>query len=203
MTAMDFSTSDWSFSLEERPDVNLKIDGDILPYITSADAWKQYNNPVIYEADKLTREWLEILSKNTKWCRTQSMRKYTFRQIFEQLHGRPYDVKKDAKITNAYAKVFTYYSSRVLKHGTEIDGKHYTKPVYVISPKRLKCAPYSLKLRLEWLAERDQIPSWKNMKLPVDMPQGTARNPKTAENMERRQRLAKDRYNERYRDRSR
>lgn len=199
---MDFTTGDWEFKLDDTPDIKLPVESGILPYITSPEAWKQYNNPVIYEADKLMREWMAALSKDKQWRSKQSMRKYTFKQIFEQLHGRPYDCKKDGKLTNAYAKVFTYYSSRVLKHGTDIDGKHITKPVYVISPRRLNCAPYSLKLRLEWLSEQGKIPSWKNMKLPVDMPQGTARNPKTAENMERRSKLAKERYNERYADRN-
>ena len=200
---MDFSTDDWSFCFEEEPDIKIASDEAILPYITEAEAWKQYNNPIIYEADKLTREWLAALCKDKKWCRTQKMRKYSFRQIFEQLHGRPYNGKSDAKLTNAYAKVFSYYSSRVHKHGTDHTGKQSSNALYVISPRRLSSPPYSLKLRLEWMAEQGIVPTHRNMKLPVDMPQGTARNPRTAANMERRSRLAKDRYNERYADRAR
>lgn len=199
---MDFSTPDWEFSLDDTPEVKLGSDPVALPFLSDPEAWKQYNNNDIYEADKLMREWLAVMKTNKKWCRTQNMRKYTFAMLFEQLKGRKYDVKKDCRITNAYAKVFTWYSTRVLKKGTSIYGKTYTKPVYVVSPKRLDQYPYSLKLRLEFLSEQGIIPTTRNMKLPKDMPQGTARNPKTAANMERRQRLAKDRYNERYKDRA-
>lgn len=198
---MDFSTSDWSFSFEEKPDVKIKSDTEVLPWVSSAEAWRQYNNQDLYEADKLVREWIALMKQNKKWCNTTKMRRYTFKMIFEQLYGREYDQKTDAKWINIYSKVLTWYSSRVLK-GTSINGKNTSKTVYVISPTRLKNPPYSLKLRLEWLAEQGKIPTNKNMRLPKDMPVGTARNKKTAENMERRRQLGRERYNARYADRA-
>lgn len=59
--------------------------------------------------------------------------------------------------------------------------------------------PYSLKLRLEWLGEKGDIPTWSNMAVPKDdLEPGHARNYKTEKNMERRREQARARYNERY-----
>ena len=67
-----------------------------------------------------------------------------------------------------------------------------------------KQKPYSLKLRLEMYREQGIIPSVNNMKIPHDKmlcKPGHAINARTNANMEKRSQLARERYNERYKDR--
>lgn len=194
---MDFTTDDWSFCFDDPVEVKLGTDPEILPYISSPEAWRQYNDDRVYEADKLTREWIAVLSKSNKWKASKGMRRYTFSMIFGQIMGRPYDCKRDAKMTNAFSRVFAYYSSRVQKQGV-IAGKAYTKTIYTISPARLRKPPYSLRLRLEWMADQGMIPDSRNMALPKDLKPGHARNPKTEENMRRRREEGRKRYAGRY-----
>ena len=175
---------------------------ELLPYLASADRWEQYNNPVVYEIDSLVRQWIETMSKSKAWSRTTSMRRYTMSMVFEQIYGRKYDCSKDAKIVKPLTTILAYYSTKIQKSGS-INNKVYTKTIYTISPSRLRKPPYSLKLRLEWLEERGELPTWRGMALPKeDLKPGHARNPKTEANMERRREAGRARYNERYKDRN-
>jgi len=199
---MDFTTDDWEFRLDDTPaDVSISTNEELLPFISTTKAWEQYSDPVIYETDKLIRDWISIMRKNSRWCSNVYRRKYTMSMIFEQIYGRPYDQKIDAKKTNKMQKVLAYYSTRV-QTGGSIDRKKYTKTIYTISPKRVDKPPYSLRLRVEWLAEQGKIPTYQNMRMPKDdLEPGHARNPRTDKNMQRRREQARKIYVERYKGR--
>ena len=171
---------------------------ETLPYLASADRWEQYNNETVYTLDSLVRQWIATMAKSKAWCNSAKKRRYTMSMVFEQIYGRKYDSTKDAKIVKPLTSILAYYSTRVQKSGS-INGKTYTKTIYTISQRRLGKPPYSLKLRLEWLSERGELPTWRGMALPKDdLKPGHARNPKTEANMERRREAGKARYNERY-----
>ena len=198
---MEFSITgdDWEFNLGNVPvKPEPVIDPKVMPWITDHRAWEQYQNNDVYEVDCLIRGWVEACSKNSEWARSYKKRRYTMGMVIEQVYGRKWDASVDSKKTSIFKKVLSYYSSRIQKE-TYIKGKKVRKTVYTISPGRLKKPPYSLRLRLEWLAERGEIPSVWNMKLPEDdLTPGHARNPKTDANMARRRRKAQDIYNARY-----
>ena len=191
---------DWVFDLEgEKPQKpELAYDDKLVPLLSNPKVWEQFQNPVVYEIDCLIRKWIELCSHNVKWARAAKYRKYTIGMVVEQIYGRKWDQSKDGSRTYLYSRIIAYYSSRIQKEAY-IAGKRVKKTVYTISPARLSKPPYSLRLRLEWLAERGEVPNAWNMKLPEDdLKKGHARNPKTDANMERRRREAKDKYNERY-----
>lgn len=174
---------------------------DVLPYIDGRRAWEQYTNPFVYEFDKLVREFIIKMSESSSWRTQIKKRKYTYSMIIERLYNRPYDSKIDSGNGKQASRILAYYSSKIQKQGF-IDGKHYSKHVYTLSPTRVKRQPYSLRLRLEWLQEQGKLPTYLNMKLPKDdLTPGHARNKRTNANMERRTAEAKARYNERYKDR--
>lgn len=194
---------DWRFDLSAEPEKPKLADPNLSHWLGDAERWKQYTNERVYEADCLVRQWIAEMSTNVKWRTSAKLRRYTMAMVFEQLYGRPYDHSRDAKMQAVLPKVLAYYSTKVQKSAS-INGKFTSKTVYTISPGRLKKPPYSLRLRVEWLAERGEVPGPHNMCLPKDkLKPGHARNPRTNANMERRSREAKDRYNERYRDRNR
>lgn len=172
------------------------LSGEAIPYITTSEAWEQYSNATIYEADKRIREWIGTMTKNREWTKSCKHRRYTFSMLFEILFGRKYDQSKDQKNVYPLTKIFAYYSTRIQKSGS-IGGRTYSKTIYTIGSKRHELPPYSLKLRTEWLIENEEVPTFRNMKLPKDdLQPGHARNPKTEANMERRRAQGKERWNE-------
>ena len=172
------------------------IDKAALPYIVKTEAWDQFNNPVVYQTDMLLREFISIMGKDTYWKRHMMSRKYTYGMLFKILFGRDYDPKKDRKHTYVITKLFAYYSTRIQKEFYK-DGKKKNRTAYTIMANVDDKPPYSLKLRLEWLAAKGEIPCWQNMQMPKDnLKAGHARNPKTEANMERRREEARKRYNE-------
>lgn len=183
------------------------IADNVARVIGDPKAWEQYNNNWLYEAEKALRNWIEVMCTNKKWTRTPKMRKYTFKQVWEQVFGISYD-KSDQKQgkQRLWIELLSHYSSRILRHHWSSEKQRMVRhPAYYISPKRVhsdQVMPYSLKLRVEWLAQQGKIPTEYNMRLPKRtlMP-GHARNPKTDANMERRRELGRKIYNERYRDR--
>lgn len=195
-----FTTDNWSFDLDgDKPEkIEVATDNQALPWLTDPKAWEQYQNNRVYEVDSAVRNWIKICSENKEWKRSYRKRRYTMGMVIEQIYGRKWDYKKDAKHSHIFAKVLAYYSSKIQKEAY-ISGKKVTRTVYTIAPSRLKKPPYSLRLRLEWLAERGEVPDAYNMKLPKDdLGKGHARNPKTDANMARRRKEARDRYNARY-----
>ena len=187
----------WSLYDEEPIETgNDVIDKAALPYIVKTEAWNQFNNPVVYQTDMLLREFISVMGKDQYWRRHTLSRKYTYGMLFKLLFGRDYDPKKDSKHTYVITKLFAYYSTRI-QNDCYKDGKKKTKTAYTIMANVDDKPPYSLKLRLEWLAARGDVPCWQNMQMPKDnLKPGHARNPKTEANMERRREEARKRYNE-------
>lgn len=200
---VDFTTDDWSFRLdgaekmpeEDKPRCMIEM----LPYVSSPEKWEQYCDEFVYEADKAVRAWIEKMMDNPSWKQPNPRnRRYTAGMIFEQAFGRKW-TDSDNKYGTRWSKILQYYSSKIQKEAS-INGKKYTKNVYTISVSRFKrVAPFSLKLRLEWMANRGILPNNSNMRLPRDtLKPGHARNKRTDANMERRRQQARDRFNERY-----
>ena len=157
--------------------------------------WDQYQDPVIYDLEIKLREWIEEMSKNPQWRNKTINRRYTYKDLWEQVTGTKYDQKTNAKYTVKFSRLLGWYSSRIQKGGS-LRGKKCNHKIYTISPKRLNCAPYCLKLRLRWLRENGIIPDNYNMKRPTDLKPGHARNPRTEKNMEKKREEGRRRYNE-------
>lgn len=173
-------------------------------YLAGADRWANWCDDTLYECDCLVRQLFEAKKDDPRWNQSNARyRRFTTGMVFEMIFGRKYENGRDAKAASRLSQVLAYYSTRVAKSGS-INGKKYTKTIYTLSPKRYRTKPpYSLRLRLEWLQERGELPTWRNMAVPKDdLKPGHARNKRTDENMERRREQAKRRYNERYRDRA-
>lgn len=178
-------------------------DGYQAAFLADPELWANWEDQRLYDAEVAIRGWMERMSENPKWARTNAKcRRYTFSMVFELITGERYDQKRHMRYVHAWTMVLSYYSSRVQKGGS-INGRPYTKTIYNLSPKRLSRPPLSLRLRFEWLAERGVKPTEANMRNPQNdiLRPGHARNPRTDERMRQRREEARARYNERYRDR--
>jgi len=195
----------WSLLQEEQIEQGDFIHRNALPYINDPKAWKQFHNPVLYETEVRLRNFIEEMSHDNQWRKDKYKRTYTFKMLFELLYGREYDGSKgkDCKYVYVLTKLFAYYSTSIKKDYYDRErGKARNKTCYVLSTKGHEKPPYSLKLRLEWLEAKGELPNFSNMKLPKDdLKPGHARNPKTEANKERRRQLARERYNEYQRQR--
>lgn len=188
---------EWRFDFEDPKPPKIE-NVELLPYLGEPDRWEQYTDAMTYEMDSMIREWIATMCKVPSWKRSYRNRRYTMSMVIEQVYGRPYDQAKDQKRVMRLSRILAYYSTRV-QNGGSINGKSYAKTIYTISPNRLNKPPYSLKLRLEWLAERGEVPTHRNMALPKDdLKPGHARNPRTEKNMEKRREQARQRYRDRY-----
>lgn len=202
-----------SFSLEEEtPTIESGTeqvhDPHALVHISDPKAWANYSDPILYQLDKRMREWLEEMCQDKAWVGTSrkatNSRRYTFATLWAILFNREYDQKKDSKWVVKASRVFKYYSSKVQKGGWDPhSNKQKSKTIYTISPARFKKnPPYSLKLRVEWLAAQGADPNGWNMKTPKDdLAPGHARNPRTDANMEARRAEGRRRFNEYQRNR--
>jgi hypothetical protein len=203
-----FTTTDdggWIFDLSDPEPPKVCSDTlEMAPILGTAAHWENFGNTGLYNWEKLIREWILKHAENAKWARTTKERRYTLKMVVEEITGEPYEQAKYAKDIVWIKKMLEYYSTHVQK-GATINGKKYTKTVYTVSPNRVKKQkPYSLKLRLEMYREQGIIPSVNNMKIPHDKmlcKPGHAINARTNANMEKRSQLARERYNERYKDR--
>ena len=173
------------------------IDNAALPFLVDRKAWDNYTDDVTYDADKRMRAWMREMCNDQRWVKGYKLRRYMYKQLFRILYGREYDYKTDAKYTYKLQRVFAYYSSSIRTAAKNDDGKWCAKPAYIISPKRLKCPPYSLKLRYEEFAEQGIMPDRYNMAVPKDnLATGHARNPQIDEAMQKRKQQKRERYNE-------
>lgn len=187
------------------------IDRTILPYISDPLAWKNYENRQLYDAEIELRKFIIQQREIPKWRNTVAPRRYTFKMLFEILFHREYDQHTDMKSMYMLKKLFAYYSTKItnsftdgnLKNGQK--GYHKNTKAYHLSAKDpTDKRPYSLRLRIEWLAERGQVPTAANMKLcKDDLEPGHARSKKTEENIERRRKAARERYRVYQQDRKR
>ncbi len=202
---------EWEFSFDDTPEIPdlpvhdpLTPQGPVTPgYLEGAGKWENYSDNVVYELESLLRKWLAIKVESEEWKKDKRgyFRRFTCGMVYECLYGHPPDMKnKDDQVKlRRMPKLLAYYSTRIQKEGS-VRGKKLTKKIYTISPKLYKQRPpYNLKLRIEWLAEKGELPTWHNMMLPKDdLKAGQARNPKTNENMRLRRERARQKFNDKY-----
>lgn len=185
---------------EERKKTEMKpITGQIAAMLGDPKVWENYENHELADAEEALRSWIEEMSRLPKWRTTNAKcRRYTFSMLFELVTGEKYVHSRHAGKTRMWANLFRYYSSRVQKSAS-INGKQYNKTVYVISPQRLKKPPFSVRLRIPWLAEHDIAIDARTIYGPLndDIKPGHARNPRTEENMRRRREEGRKRYERR------
>lgn len=173
------------------------IQSAAIPYIATPKAWDQYTDAALYDAEVKLRAWLTEMGKNPTFKKMRNARTFKFSQVFHILFGRPYDSKKDAKYATKLSRLFRYYCSNTKPYFYDKEsGKYQSKTSFVFSLARLKKPPYSIRLRFEWMAERGEVPTAANMRLPEDIEIGRARNPLTEANREKRREAGRQRYNE-------
>lgn len=159
------------------------------PLLTTPQAWENYSDDLIYEADKRLRQWADNMKSTWKGRRGRD-RRYQFTDLCKIL-GIDSEVKT-RKNYNAMSRLFAYYSSKVIKETTINNVRK--KKVYCLSLTRLKKPPYSLKLRLEQMQDEG---TWHQFQLPKDdLDVGHARNPRTEENIKRRAAKSREAFNE-------
>lgn len=185
---------------EERKKPEMKpITGQIAAMLGDPKVWENYENHELADAEEALRSWIEEMSRLPKWRTTNAKcRRYTFSMLFELVTGEKYVHSRHAGKTRMWANLFRYYSSRVQKSAS-INGKQHNKTVYVISPQRLKKPPFSVRLRIPWLAEHGIAIDARTIYGPLndDIKPGHARNPRTEENMRRRREEGRKRYERR------
>ena len=170
--------------------------GQAAVFLADPDIWKNYESDLLVEVETMLRDWMIEMSKLPAWKTTNAKkRKYTFSMVFELVTGERYDQKKHANQIKAWTTLLRYYSSRVQKSGN-INGRFYSKTVYMLSPARLKRPPYSVRLRIPWLIEHGYAIDKRTMEnLNHDLCEpGHARNPRTDANMRQRSKEARKRY---------
>lgn len=170
--------------------------GQAAAFLADPDIWKNYESDLLVEVETMLRDWMTEMSKLPAWKTTNAKRrKYTFSMVFELVTGERYDQKKHANQIKAWTTLLRYYSSRVQKSGN-INGRFYSKTVYMLSPARLKRPPYSIRLRIPWLIEHGYAIDKRTMEnLNHDLCEpGHARNPRTEANMRQRSKEARRRY---------
>lgn len=203
------SNGDWSFKFGddfEKPKLS-DAPSPAAPYMEGPGRWDNYTDKYLYEVESLVRQFFESKKDDYVWrISNTKYRRFTVKMFFQVLYGRDYNHStsstEDRKRFNRLQRIMRYYSSRIQNEGHILGKRHKTR-VYTLSPKRYrKLQPYSLRLRMEWLAERGEVPTWYNMKVYNEtLKPGHARNPRVDANMERRREKAREVYNERYRDR--
>lgn len=216
----EFTTTNdggWVFDFESKPNVpNLPVHDPLeqqgpqrtVGYLEGPGKWENYSDDVLYEVESLFRKFMDDKAYSEEWMNDKRgyWRRYTCGMMFEQLYGRKVDIKDhtDQLRLRRLVKILSYFSTRIQKEGS-IRGKKLTKSIYTISPRLYKTKPpYCLKIRLQWLQKKGELPCWQNMKLPKDdLKPGQARNKKTNENMRIRRERARELYNKRYADRKR
>ena len=173
------------------------VDFRVTPYIADPEAWKQYSDDALYDAEKRLRSWLGEMALSPTFKSKRGARTFQFAQVFQILFGRAYNQKTDGRYSTPLSRLFRYYCSRTGKSVYDKEtGKQKSKTSYTFSAARVKRPPYSLRLRLEWLLEQGMIPTAENMKLPKDIAIGKARNPYTEAHREEQREAGRKHYNE-------
>lgn len=188
--------ADMASEASKKPIERKPLVGQAAAFLADPDIWKNYENDLLAEVETMLRDWMTEMSKLSAWNTTNAKkRKYTFSMVFELVTGERYDQKKHANQIKTWTTLLRYYSSRVQKSGN-INGRFYSKTVYMLSPARLKRPPYSIRLRIPWLIEHGHAIDKRTMEnLNHDLCEpGHARNPRTEANMRQRSKEARQRY---------
>lgn len=188
--------ADMASEASRKPIERKPLVGQAAAFLADPDIWKNYENDLLAEVETMLRDWMTEMSELSAWKTTNAKkRKYTFSMVFELVTGERYDQKKHANQIKTWTTLLRYYSSRVQKSGN-INGRFYSKTVYMLSPARLKRPPYSIRLRIPWLIEHGHAIDKRTMEnLNHDLCEpGHARNPRTEANMRQRSKEARQRY---------
>ena len=188
--------ADMASEASRKPVERKPLVGQAAAFLADPDIWKNYENDLLAEVETMLRDWMTEMSELSAWKTTNAKkRKYTFSMVFELVTGERYDQKKHANQIKTWTTLLRYYSSRVQKSGN-INGRFYSKTVYMLSPARLKRPPYSIRLRIPWLIEHGHAIDKRTMEnLNHDLCEpGHARNPRTEANMRQRSKEARQRY---------
>lgn len=202
MAAFTTTGDDWVFDLGNLPE---KIELPDKPnmatgYLEVPGRWENYSDRILYDIESRLRKFLASKEEDPHWTWARTTyRKFTVGMMYEILYGEKWDPHTCGPYAHRMNRVMAHYSTKIQKEGV-IRGKRYKKKIYTLSLSRYhKVTPYSLRLRLEWLADKGELPTMENMRLPKETLQpGHARNPKTEANMQRRVEAGRKRYNERY-----
>lgn len=212
MTATNDPFANGAFSLERPVETNIRNKGRGVKTLdaagdrivelmkTTPESWKNYTDPFLYEYEKDLRAWFAVqLKENPAFTarKNAKYRKYTLSMMMQELYGRPYTRELDGKLRLRMHKVLQHYSSKVTKSYTAPDGTHKNTAAYTFSIKRIQeQPPYSMKLRLEYLQERGQIPTKQNMLLHTEeLKPGHARSKKTEAHLQARVQRGKENWN--------
>lgn len=192
-------TSGKKYSLEEQSDLNIKgpkAEPQVPVYLQSPKAWKNYTNQALYDAEVALRKWFDIKMKDENWKKNRFARRYKCSMLIEEIFGRPYDQKIDGKYTMMYARLFGHYSSRVTKtYWNPKTQKTQSLSAYHISLDRIKKAQaYSIKLRVEDLIAKGEIPNVYNTRPAKEIETGHCRRKLTRERQDRRIQKSKEAY---------
>ena len=188
--------ADMASEASRKPVERKPLVGQAAAFLADPDIWKNYESDLLAEVETMLRDWMTEMSKLSAWNTTNAKkRKYTFSMVFELVTGERYNQKKHANQIKTWTTLLRYYSSRVQKSGN-INGRFYSKTVYMLSPARLKRPPYSIRLRIPWLIEHGHAIDKRTMEnLNHDLCEpGHARNPRTEANMRQRSKEARQRY---------
>ena len=188
--------ADMASEASRKPVERKPLIGQAAAFLADPDIWKNYESDLLAEVETMLRDWMTEMCKLPSWRGTNAKRrKYTFSMVFELVTGERYDQKKHANQIKTWTTLLRYYSSRVQKSGN-INGRFYSKTVYMLSPARLKRPPYSIRLRIPWLIEHGHAIDKRTMEnLNHDLCEpGHARNPRTEANMRQRSKEARQRY---------
>lgn len=169
----------------------------VIPYVTSQEGFENWSSDMLYEGEKALRAFMEEQGKNNQWRRHRYCRTYRFGELFQIMFDRKYS-HSDYRYVKQLKRLIAYYSSKVSKYCYDRETqKTKDKPTYTLSVARLEKPPYSLRLRAEWYEEQGLELCPQRMRLPKDdLEPGHARNPRTEANMQKRSKLAKEKYNE-------
>ena len=188
MAGFTTTNDGWSFSFEDpKPVLDTSTPNIGQPYLAGADRWKNYSDQELYEIECLLRQFLE--TKRNGWGSPRSSdRKFTAKMMYEILYGEPAPADAYATIRKLN-RVMNHYATRVYKkRNTTIHGVRVRSNVYMLSALRLDKPPFSLRLRLEWMAEQGIMPTYENMQLSEKLQPGQTR---TANNAKYRARKVK------------
>lgn len=202
-----FTTTDdgWVFDLSDPMPPEVSDDTmEMAPILGTAEQWENYGNQRLHDWEYRIRKWILKHAENRKWASYARNRRYTMKMVIEEITGKEFVQSDYAKDFAIIKKILEYYSTKVSTGGS-INGKHYSKTIYTVSQRRVKNQkPFSLKLRLEQFREQGIIPTSSNMRVPSPSAlckPGSAKNPRTQATIEKRRAIAREKYNERYRNR--
>lgn len=176
----DCTINDWTFTFEDpQPVLDTEEFNMGHPYLSGPGRWENYSDDQLYNAECLLRQFLE--TKRGGWgTPNQSARKFTAKMMYEILYNEPAP-KTTTAIVVKLNRLLNHYATRVYRRkNTTIRGERVRGKVYLLSAQRLDKPPYSLRLRLEWMAERGILPTWSNMQLSGQLKEGETRTSKNA-----------------------